>query len=56
MYDKEALKRFIAKHGVDDAIKYFSSDDLPLHIKEDLTKIHVFNSDGYLCLSFLYSL
>ena len=56
MYNLGTLKRKISKEGLQATIKFLLSDDLPLNIKEDLTAAHVFNSDGYLCLSLLYSL
>ena len=56
MYNLGTLKRKISKEGLQATIKFLLSDDLPLNIKEDLTAAHIFNTDGYLCLSLLYSL
>lgn len=55
MYDLEALKRKIAKEGLETTIRFLLSDDLPLQVKQDLEKEHIFNK-GYLCLSLVYSL
>lgn len=55
MYNITSLKRKIAKEGFQSTIDFLLSDNLPEHIKEDLTKEHVFNN-GHLCLSLLYSL
>ena len=55
MYDLAALKRKISKDGFQTTFDFLLSDNLPLQIKEDLTKEHVFNN-GHLCLSLLYSL
>ena len=55
MYTLEALKRKIAKEGVEPTIQHLLSDDLPLQLKQDLEQEHVF-CNGHLCLSFVYSL
>ena len=55
MYNLNTLKRKIAKEGFQSTIDFLLSDNLPLHIKEELTKEHVFNN-GHLCLSLLYAL
>ena len=52
---KESLKKFVAKHGVDDSIKYLSSDSIPPELKADLAEIHAFNGNN-LCLSVIYAL
>lgn len=56
MYNLDSLKRKIAKEGIQATIDYLLSDDLTSDAKKALTKNHVFNSEGYLCLSLLYSL
>ena len=56
MYTVDTLKRKIMKEGHQATVDFLLSNNLPIKVKEDLTKAHVFNSDGYLCLSFLYSL
>ena len=56
MYNLSTLKRKISKDGLQATVDFLLSDDLPLNIKDDLTKVHVFNADGYLCLSLLYAL
>lgn len=53
MYNKEAVKRKIAKEGLIPTISLLTSDTLPPYIKEELTKNHVLDSDGNLCLDFL---
>lgn len=55
MYNIEALRRKIAKEGVENTIDYLLSDNLPLHIKQDLEKELIFDN-GHLCLSLVYSL
>lgn len=56
MYTIDTLKRKIMKEGHQATVDFLLSNNLPIKVKEDLTKAHVFNSDGYLSLSFLYSL
>lgn len=56
MYNLNTLKRKIKKDGLQETIDFLLSDDLPLEIKQDLTKEHVFSPKGYLCLSLLYAL
>lgn len=46
MYNKEAVKRKIAKEGLIPTISLLTSDTLPPYIKEELTKNHVLDSDG----------
>lgn len=55
MYDINALKRKIAKEGLENTIKYLLSDNLPSQLKQDLEKEHIFQN-GLLCLSLVYSL
>ena len=56
MYNLSSLKRKISKDGLQATVDFFLYDDMPLYINDDLTKVHVFNADGYLCLSLLYAL
>ena len=56
MYNLNTLKRKISKDGLQTTINFLLSENLPKNIKEDLTKDHVFNKSGHLCLSLLYSL
>ena len=53
MYNKEALKRKIAKEGLIPTITFLTSDTLPSYIKEELTKDHVFDENGHLCQDIL---
>lgn len=55
MYNVEALKRKIAKEGVEPTIQHLLSDDFPLQLKQDLEKEHIF-CNGILCLGLVYSL
>ena len=55
MYTIESLKRKIEKEGPYATKKFLLSENLPLQLKRDLEKIHVFNN-GYLCISFFYTL
>ena len=55
MYDINNLKRKIAKEGLDNTIQYLLSEELPVTLKNDLEKAHIFKN-AYLCLSLLYSL
>lgn len=55
MYNINALKRKIEKEGMEPTIQYLLSDDLPLQLKQDLEKEHIF-CNGHLCLSLVYSL
>lgn len=55
MYTLELLRRKIAKEGREETIRFLLSEDLPLHVKQELEKVHVFNN-GYLCLSLIHSL
>lgn len=55
MYSIEALKRKIAKEGLDSTINYFLSTEIPSSLMADLEKLHIFNN-GHLCLSLLVSL
>ncbi len=55
MYNLQALKRKIAKEGLETTIQFLLSDEIPLQLKQELEKDHIFNN-GYLCLSLLYSL
>ncbi len=55
MYSIDALKRKIAKEGLDSTINYFLSGEVPTHLMADLEKLHIFNN-GHLCLSLLISL
>lgn len=41
MYDIEALRRKIAKEGLQETLKCLASPDLPESIKKDLTKNHI---------------
>ncbi len=54
MYDINAIRRFISKKGIDNAISYLSGD-LDNNLKKELTKCHLF-VDGYLNISLIYSL
>ena len=51
MYDLKSLKRKIEKEGLQETIDFLLSDSLDERVKSDLTKCHVFNENGYLCLS-----
>lgn len=55
MYNKESLKRRIAKYGLQETIKLLSSDNFPDEVKFQLEKEGIFVG-GYLCISALYSL
>ena len=55
MYNLEALKRQIAKYGVEPTVQALLADNLPLQLKQDLEKEHIF-SKGILCLGLVYSL
>ena len=55
MYNIEALRRKIAKEGFTPTIDYLLSDDLPMQLKKELEKEHIF-SNGRPCLSLIYSL
>ncbi len=53
MYNRESLKRKIAKEGLNTTIQFLQSDTLPPYIKEALTEDHIFDENGHLCLDFL---
>ena len=53
MYNRESLKRKIAKEGLSKTIQFLKSDALPSYIKEALTEDQVFDEKGRLNLDFL---
>lgn len=53
MYNRESLKRKIAKEGLSKTIQFLKSDALPSYIKEAQTEDQVFDENGHLCLDFL---
>ena len=53
MYNRESLKRKIAKEGLSKTIQFLKSDALPSYIKEALTEDQVFDEKGHLNLDFL---
>ncbi len=55
MYNIEAIRRLIAKNGIDATVRLLCSDNLPENIKAELTKCGIFRNN-YLCLSLVYSL
>ena len=55
MYDKNALRRKIAKDGLQETLKLLSSDNFPEDIKAELSKDKIFVG-GYPCLSIICSL
>lgn len=55
MYYIDILKEKIKKEGLESTIRYLLSDNLPLQLKSEMEKEHIFN-DGYLCLSLIYAL
>lgn len=52
----ESLKSRKEKDGVDATIKFLLSPTLSPSEKKEYTEAHVFNRDGYLSLSLIYSL
>ena len=55
MYNTEALRRKIAKDGLQETLKLLSSDNFPEDIKAELSKDKIFVG-GYPCLSIICSL
>lgn len=55
MYDKNALRRKIAKDGLQETLKLLSSDNFPEDIKAELSKDKIFVG-GFPCLSVICSL
>ena len=55
MYNKETLRRKIAKEGLETTIRFLLSDDLTWYIKKELEKDHIF-INGHLSLAAIYSL
>ncbi len=42
MYNLEATRRFIAKHGLEETLRLFASESFPEKIKEELAKDYLF--------------
>lgn len=55
MYNTEALRRKIAKDGLQETLKLLSSDNFPEDIKAELSKDKIFVG-GFPCLSVICSL
>lgn len=55
MYDKDTLRRKIAKDGLQETLKLLSSETFPEDIKAELSKEKIFVG-GYPCLSIICSL
>ena len=53
MYNRESLKRKIAKEGLNKTIQFLQSDTLPEYIKDPLTEDQVFDEKGCLNLDSL---
>lgn len=54
MYDVNAVKRMVLKHGVDYLISYLMGD-LDKRVEAELTKVHLI-VNGYPNLTLIYSL
>ena len=56
LHSLKDVKAKIEKEGVEPTIQYLLSDSLKNTEKADLTKCNIFNKNGYLHLSLVYSL